>query len=135
MRFELTSYSLTAIREENDQKFYGRYEARGESRLLYHIKNALNENGFDLIKTRMWKDGHMVSDMQQYLRTKNPRSNTPHVMIYSPFWMVRGAEEDWNRGQVTLQVITDCFERQDDCADRLREIARQSDTIIWSEKR
>jgi len=63
MRFELAEHSITAIREGGDPKFYGVQFARGESRLLHQIKIVLNNNGFDLIKKRMWKDGHLVDDL------------------------------------------------------------------------
>jgi len=79
MRFELADHSITIIREEGDPKFYGVVSARGESNLLYRIKRVLNCNGFDLIKKRMHKDGHLVDDMQQYLRTRRESSDTPHV--------------------------------------------------------
>lgn len=131
MRFELTKNSITAIREENDPKFYGRVNGAGESRLLYHIKVHLNNYGFDLIKKRMHKDGHLVDDLQQYLRTRWERSGTPHVMIYSGFWMIRGAEQDWNKGKVTLVMFTDAFEKQPDCVQRLKDVAERYPDLEW----
>ena len=64
--------SLKVIREENDPKFYGVVNAAGESHFLHWLKNLLNAQGFDLVKTRMWKDGHMTSDIN-----KSPRVRTP----------------------------------------------------------
>jgi len=133
MRFELAEHSITAIREGGDPKFYGVQFARGESRLLHQIKIVLNNNGFDLIKKRMWKDGHLVDDLQQYLRVRHAHSDTPHVAIYSPFWQVRGAERDRNQGRVTFRLETDFYYSQKDCIARLREVAEKSDTIRWIE--
>jgi hypothetical protein len=43
-----------------------------ESRLLYHVQKTLNQRGYDLIKKRMWKDGHMVgTEYTQYLRSRD----------------------------------------------------------------
>ena len=95
----------------NDPKFYGVGNAKGESNFLYFLKNILNkEYGYDLIKKRMWRDGHMVDDMQQYLRTRSPKSKGAKVAIYNPNWAVEGAEERWNEGEVTLAVMQNIFE-------------------------
>jgi len=95
------------------------------------MKIVLNNNGFDLIKKRMHKDGHLVDDMQQYLRTRHKRSNTPHIMIHSPFFAFRGAEQDWNEGEVVLTLTPDAFEVQPDCADRLYRVAMESKAVEW----
>ena len=43
-----------------------------ESRLLHHVQKTLNQRGYDLIKKRMWKDGHMVgTEYTQYLRSRD----------------------------------------------------------------
>ena len=129
MRFELSDHTITAIRENGDPKFYGVKNAAGESRLLYQIKVLLNNNGFDLIKKRMWKDGHLVDAYQQYLRVRHDRTDTPHVAIFSSFFAIHGAEEEWNKGKVTLSMETDFCYKQPDCVERLRKIAEQSDII------
>jgi hypothetical protein len=98
-------------REEGDPKFYGTQNAKGESNFFYWLKSILNkEYGYDLIKKRMWKDGHMVDDMQQYLRTRSPKSNGAKVAIYNPNWAIYGAEEEWNKGEVTLAIMQNYFE-------------------------
>ena len=102
---------LTVKREPNDPKFYGVQNAAGESNFLYWLKNILNADyGYDLIKKRMWKDGHMVDDMQQYLRTHTPESSGPKVAIYNPRWAIEGAEKAWDMdGEVTLAIERDIF--------------------------
>ena len=109
MKLEFKGNFLIVTREPNDPRFHGVRNAAGESRLLYHIKNLLNQQGYNLIKKRMSKDGHMVDEMQQYLRParipKDPRKN---VAIMNDYWVIRGIEEDLNRtGETRLRVFHD----------------------------
>lgn len=53
MKLEMSGSTLKVIKEPEDPKFSGKVNAKGESRLLYHIKNILNTQGYDLIKKRM----------------------------------------------------------------------------------
>ena len=88
---------ITVKREDGDPKFYGVQDAAGESRFLYWLKGILNDQyGFDLIKKRMAQDGHLVDEMQKYLRTRSPRSAGPMVAIYNPRWAIEGAEKAWD---------------------------------------
>ena len=50
----------------------------------------------------MWRDGHLVDDMQQYLRTK--RGASPSFAIYNGRWAIEGAEVSYNAGAVTLEL-------------------------------
>ena len=109
MKLEFRNHCLSVIREENDPKYYGTRNGEGESNLLYAIKNELNKQGYDLIKKRMWKDGHLVDDMQQYLRTRVKGKGKADIYIYSGFWATRGANEDFNNGEVILNVDYDVF--------------------------
>ncbi len=91
----------TIISEPGDPVFSGNVNAAGESRLFYHVKNALNKQGHNFIKKRMWKDGHLVDDMQQYIRTKDGS-----MAIYNPQWAIAGADKLLReRGSLTLPVI------------------------------
>lgn len=104
--FGLTSCRVT--REEGDPKFYGRLRAAGESRFLYHLKKELNSMGYDFIKKRIQKDGHMVGDeYQQYLRARRPErlKEGGIYCILNDSYAIRGAEEDFNKlGEVWLKV-------------------------------
>jgi hypothetical protein len=93
-------------REEGDPKFYGVAGAKGESNFLYWLKGILNKepHGLDLIKKRMWKDGHLVDDMQQYLRTRTIKKGQPYIMLYNNHWAINGLEEDWNAGEAILTL-------------------------------
>jgi hypothetical protein len=89
-------------KESNDPVCSGIVNAKGESRLLYLIKKELIKQGFDVIKKRMYKDGHLVDDLQQYVRT---RSSKKGFMIYNNSWACYGAEEPFNKdGRVVLAV-------------------------------
>jgi len=111
IEFDWEYNKVTVTREPGDPSFHGVRNGAGESRLLYHIKEKLNSEGFDLIKKRMWKDGHLVDEMQQYLRTRSPKSKGPHVYITNPRWAINGAEVDYNEGQVTLALHQDVFKK------------------------
>ena len=105
MQIQINNHKCVVTREPGDPKFYGVRNAAGESRLLYAVKQELNRRGYDLIKKRMHKDGHMVDDMQQYLRSRKLKPGA--IAIYNPSFLIRGAEEDYNHsGTVTLSVHT-----------------------------
>ena len=113
------------VREEGDPKFYGTKHAAGEHALFNYIKKWLNSRGFCLIKKRAQKDGHMVGDKYQpYLRTAKAfpaEMCQPHIMIISDFYALRGANEDWNEGEVTLELVADCFRKGQDTKTVLTE--------------
>mgnify|MGYP005652480087 CR=1 FL=1 len=56
----------------------------------------------------MWKDGHMVDSLQQYLRTK--KGYKPSFAIWNSMWNIKGAEKDYNNGQVILIVQKNIWE-------------------------
>lgn len=109
MKLQFTAHNLFVTREETDKKYYGDQFAAGESRLLFDIKNALNKQGYYLVKKRMHKDGHLVDDIQQYLRTRKRGAGKADIHIYSPFFALRGANEDFNNGYLALNVDYDIF--------------------------
>lgn len=112
MNIQVLEHVCIVTKEPGDPRFSGVVNAAGESRLLYHIKKILNNRGYDLIKKRMWKDGHLVDDLQQYLRTRKPTGNGIHdIYIYNPLWSVSGADEILNeRGVVHLTVVRNIFD-------------------------
>ena len=75
MKVELLENSCKITREVGDKKLYG---MSGESLLLYKIKKELIKQGYDVIKKRMWKDGHMYgNDEMQYIRSRNLSKKIP----------------------------------------------------------
>ena len=53
---------IVITKEKGDPKYRDGGYADGESTLLYNLKKHLNKMGYDLIKKRMHKDGHLVDD-------------------------------------------------------------------------
>lgn len=112
MKLEFKGNTLVVTREEGDKKYHGVKNAAGESNLLHAIKTQLNKEGYDLIKKRMWKDGHLVDDIQQYLRTRKKGAGKADIYIYNSAWAIRGAEEDYNKGEVELTVHYNVFDEK-----------------------
>jgi hypothetical protein len=132
MLIRIEGNTLSVTREKGDPKIKPPGWGRGmvptdsDSTLLYHIKKALNACGCDMIKKQMSKDGHLVDEIQQYLRTRSPRSNGPHIYVSNAHWAIRGNDEDYNNGlEVDFQITTDVFDKQPDYAEQLARVARK----------
>jgi len=98
MRVNLIEGQCNITREEDDPKLYS------ESLLLHKVKTELINQGHDVIKKRMWKDGHLYGDdTLQYIRTRNPQA-TPFIMIYDGDYAIRAMIDDYNNGELTLLV-------------------------------
>jgi hypothetical protein len=97
---KVTLKENTLIAENTDGvKFYS------ESTLLHHIKEALIKQGYDVIKKLMWKDGHLVSDTQHYIRTRKFKpSDADAFCVYDGDYALRFSYEDYNKGILTLTV-------------------------------
>ena len=110
MKIMMTTRTFKVFKEKKDPKFYGKYShyqgwGSGESKLLYHIKKELNKIGFDVIKKRMCKDGHMVSEEQQYIRTRK-MSGQRSFYIYDSHYSIRNLADDWNKnGEIELRMV------------------------------
>jgi 3-dehydroquinate dehydratase len=109
MKVTFKQNSILVERENTDPKFYGLANAKGESALLYAIKTELNKQGYDLIKKRMHKDGHLVDDIQQYLRTRKKGAGKADVYIYDASFALRDAAADFNKGAVELALVENVF--------------------------
>ena len=67
--------SVTFYRESGDPRFHGLRFAKGEHALFRFIARWLDARGFDVIKKRAQKDGHLIGDQYQpYLRCSKPRA-------------------------------------------------------------
>ena len=97
MKLVFETNCLRVIKEKGDPKYYGTRMAQGESLLLYAIKKAMAKLGYDVIKKRMWKDGHLVDDLQQYIRTKDGKT-----AWYNDHWAICGLNDDFNDGEAVL---------------------------------
>jgi len=122
MKIQFSGNNITVVREKNDPRFYGAKEAKGESNFFFWLKKQFALLRSDLpanfpsqwIKKRAWKDGHMLDEMQQYLRSRKPISKRDgveyYLCIYNGMWAIQGADYYWNQGSVrlTMEVITIC---------------------------
>ena len=73
---------------------------------MYNVQKILNERGYDLLKKRMWRDGHMFGcEHSQYVRSRNLKA-TPSIYIYHANAALEVAAESWNvLGRVELDVV------------------------------
>lgn len=122
---------LTATREPDDPKYYGTVNAKGESNLLYAVKEHLNALGCDLIKKRMCKDGHLVDECQQYVRTREGAKGL-HIALYNTHWAIDGLNDRWNEnGEVSIGIVFNYFKEHKDStldADMLKAMLKHD----WS---
>jgi hypothetical protein len=99
---EVTIYKERGIvevkKEKGDPIFYRTEWADAESTFLYRVKKELEKQGLDCIKKRMWKDGHMVDDQQQYIRDRNPDYKWA---VYNDCWTVHDAGMEFNEHGLT----------------------------------
>jgi hypothetical protein len=72
---DFDNYICKVVKESGDIRFKDSNWGSAESTFLHHVKVELMKQGYDLIKKRMWKDGHLVSDTQLYIRTRSIKSN------------------------------------------------------------
>ena len=121
--------TLTVIREKGDPKYkptgkQGNSWGDGESNLLYHLKKLIIsgkvENWGDLptdvIKKRMGKDGHLVDEYQQYIRSRKPiRTDEEGDKLYLS--VQDGAEDMKFKGMELVEVIR----RKEDERKKLEE--------------
>jgi hypothetical protein len=129
MKLAVDYNQLIVKREKGEKGFYASRSAWGdaESAFLYNLKKTLNDSDCPIcfdnhkdqrviwIKKRMWKDGHMVDELAQYLRSKNPVAECKdgakvYLCMYSDHWAIRGLDKDFNEGEATLVIskITIC---------------------------
>jgi hypothetical protein len=85
-------------KEKGDPHFSRSGWSDAESTFLYRVKQELIKQGYDCIKKRMWKDGHMTDDQHQYIRDRKGK-----WFIYNASWAVYDAGEKFNEyGEVDL---------------------------------
>lgn len=110
-----------------------------ESRLLHNVRKILDRRGCDLIKKRMWRDGHLFgSEHTQYLRSRNLKA-VPSLYVYHADAALEVAAESFNvLGRAVLDVVYGAG-REDDpefeqaCREwvRLREEAHPCFEVSW----
>lgn len=95
MQLTLQGTTLTVTREAGDRKLYK------ESDFWHALKKHLNATYHqDCIKKLMYKDGHLVDDMQYYLRQRKW-----NYAIMDNYYAIRKVTEPYNEGEVTLAFV------------------------------
>jgi len=113
MKVVIKGTQCTVTREPKDPRFKNTTWGSGASTLLYHVKQELIKQGYDLIKKRMWKDGHLVDDTCLYLRTRKPTGNpNKDIYVWDGNYMIRNIADKFNQeGEVTYNVMRDVFNK------------------------
>ena len=94
----------TVEREPGDPRMHRGGWGTAESQLLRHVQRALQQQGYDVIKKRMWKDGHLVDEYQQYVRERNPVGQR-QLSVWHGEYAIEDAGAKFNReGKVDLIV-------------------------------
>ena len=104
MIVEIKNNQAIVTKEKGDPTFRDSDWGSAESRLLYHMKKALNAQGYDFIKKLMHKDGHLVSDNMHYLRIRKPKEGGIFC-IWDGQWAIRNSAIQFNtEGSVSFLV-------------------------------
>jgi hypothetical protein len=90
-----TEHTIKVIKQETDKKKYKKGYALPESGFLYDVMKELKKQGYDVLKKRMWKDGHLVDDDQQYIRERKG-----NFYIYNTQYALYDAGEEFNQTKV-----------------------------------
>ena len=86
---------VTVTKQKGDPHFNSTNWGLAESTFLYHVKQELIKQGIDCIKKRMWKDGHLVDDNQQYIRDRKCK-----WYIWNGSWAIWDAGEHFNENGI-----------------------------------
>lgn len=93
MKITFEPRALKIQKEETDIKRYKHGYAEPESGFLYDVLQILKSQGYDVIKKRMWKDGHLMDETQQYIRTRNLKTG---FMIFNGNYAIYDAGTEFN---------------------------------------
>lgn len=147
MKLTIDGWNLKVEREPGDPRYtQGGYAggAAAESRLLFHVKQKLQDLGLGVIKRRMSTDGafcHLVDDRQQYIRSRTAKGDGPKFYIYNDAWAIYDAGEKLNEnGVVWLAMGFDIFNHQtDEQAEKNQRqmlaaiLSQQNNLEAWNE--
>ncbi len=99
---------------------------------MYNVQKILNERGYDLLKKRMWRDGHMFGgEHNQYVRSRDVKS-VPSMYVYHANAALEVAAESFNTlGRVRLDVAYGVGREDDpDFEKTCREWVRQKESTF-----
>lgn len=96
VELDLHRHICKVTKEKGDPYFSRSDWSDAESTFLYHVKEELIKQGYDVIKKRMWIDGHLVADSRQYIRTRSTNSDD-FLMVYNSNYAAVDAGEEFNK--------------------------------------
>lgn len=121
MKIELEDNTIVVTKEKGDKNYKRTGKQSGwttdpEGTLLYHVQKWLNENytfackKIRWIKKRMNKDGHLVDEYQQYIRTSKPVPCLDGGTIAFSNWHydITGLNDDFNNdgyAKIEMSII------------------------------
>jgi hypothetical protein len=90
------------------------------------ICDSLVKTGYDLSVEIPSNDGHLFGDRYtRYLRPDNENTGAPHIFVYDGKYAIRFLYEEYNEGELSLDIMLDVFGVQTDCIDRIRELHKE----------
>ena len=101
----LNKNTCIVTREWNDPHFHSGGWSSSESTFLYHVLKELKDQGYDVIKKRMWKDGHMVDNTQQYIRSRSWKKDGDFFILNNSYSIFDAGDKFNKDGQVILDVF------------------------------
>lgn len=84
--------------------FGGRQVVDPSSTFWKHVQRKLAALGYDFVKKRMWRDGHLMSDEQIYLRERK-ETNGRQLALWDGEYALRNAVDDYNAGHRVRLVV------------------------------
>lgn len=111
MKVEIKGNTCIVTKEPNDRRFSRGSWSDAESNFLYQVKKELIKQGYDVIKKRMHKDGHLTDNYRQYIRTRKPSGNPKKdIYVVNEDYCYYDAGEEFNKeGKVSLTVYSGVF--------------------------
>jgi hypothetical protein len=105
MKVQLTRHHGTSVGWCKVIQEGGDAPIKDESHLMYQIKKILIEQGHDVIKKEMVKDGHLTSEGKYYVRSRKWKKPDSFA-IFDESFDVRFAHKDLKEhGSVTFKII------------------------------
>lgn len=109
IEYDHKNREIVVTKEPGDRKYPATGKQTGwttdpEGTLLYHVQKWLNEHfifccrKIRWIKKRMCKDGHLVDEYQQYIRTSKPVPCIGGTIAFSNWhYAITGLNDDFNK--------------------------------------
>lgn len=102
---DFQTWTCRVTKTQGDPRFTSSNWSDDESVFLYHVKQELIKQGYDVIKKRMWKDGHLVDSTQQYIRSRNDNKKGSFYIFNDRYAIVSAGAEFNKLGEFDLYLV------------------------------